>query len=277
MEYVELKYPVEGQASVAEELMALLGELGFESFVEEGNELLAYIQSAQFNSNILIENYWPENIDPKKFSWKAIPDQNWNAVWESNFEPVTIAGRCHIRAPFHPAVPDVEYELIIEPKMSFGTAHHETTAQMIEYLLEIEFTGKKVLDMGCGTGVLAILAAQRGAKDITAIDIDEWAYNNTLENIQRNNTGFINVYQGDASLLKDQTFNVIIANINRNILLADIPDYVRCLDDKGLLLLSGFYIEDLSAITDKAVAEGLKYDSHKEQNKWVAACYTKIL
>lgn len=273
-----MKYPVEGQASVAEELMALLGELGFESFVEEGNDLSAYIQSSQFNSTILHkEDYWPENIDPLKFSWKVIPDQNWNAVWESNFEPVTIAGRCHIRAPFHPTVEDIEYQLIIEPKMSFGTAHHETTALIIEYLLDIDLTAKKVLDMGCGTGVLAILAAQRGANEITAIDIDEWAYNNTLENIQRNNTGFINVYQGDVSLLKDQTFNIIIANINRNILLADIPDYVRCLDDKGLLLLSGFYLDDLSAITDKAVAEGLKFISHKEQNKWVAACYTKIL
>lgn len=279
MDYVEVKYPVEGQpATVAEELMALLGELGFESFIEEGNELLAYIQSTQFNSEILDKvGYWPDNIDPQKFTWKVIPDQNWNAVWESNFEPVTIAGRCHIRAPFHPAVSDIEYELIIEPKMSFGTAHHETTALMIEYLLEIELSDKSVLDMGCGTGVLAILAAARGANEITAIDIDEWAYNNTLENIQRNNTGFINVYQGDASLLKDQTFNVIIANINRNILLADIPVYVSCLDDNGLLLLSGFYIDDLYDISNKAVAEGLKYISHKEKNKWVAACFTKSL
>lgn len=278
MEYVELKYLTgDSQTGIAEELMALLGELGFESFVEENDSLLAYIQTSGFNPEILLdEAIWPENIDLKKFSWKVIPDQNWNAVWEENFQPVTIAGKCHIRAPFHKPVKGIPYEIIIEPKMSFGTAHHETTALMIEYLLEIETEGKKVLDMGCGTGVLAILAAFRGSKNIDAIDIDEWAYNNTLENIERNNTTFINVYHGDASLLKNKKFNIIIANINRNILLADIPVYSKCLDDNGLLLLSGFYNEDLAAITECAAASGLKYTSHKEQNKWVAACFSKF-
>lgn len=277
MEYVEVKYLTgASQSGIAEELMALLGQLGFESFVEEDDSLLAYIQSSQFNPEIFgnIAN-WPENIDLQKFSWKVIPEQNWNAVWEENFQPVTIAGRCHIRAPFHPVMGNMEYEIIIEPKMSFGTAHHETTALMIEYLLETELKGKKILDMGCGTGVLAILAALKGAKDITAIDIDEWAYKNTIENIQRNNTDFINVYHGDASLLKDQKFNIIIANINRNILLEDMLVYSKCLEDNGLLLLSGFYNEDLNVITKSAATEGLKYASHNEQNRWIAACFVK--
>lgn len=277
MEYVELKYKADpGSEGLTEELMALLAEFGYESFVEESDCLLAYIQTPQFDPTIFQnKELWPGNINTANFSWQAIPEQNWNAVWEENFQPVTIAGKCHIRAPFHEPVSNVPYEIIIEPKMSFGTAHHETTAMMIEYLLEIDLNGKKVLDMGCGTGVLAILAALRGAKEIEAIDIDEWAYNNTIENIERNNTTFINVLLGDASLLNDQSFNIIIANINRNILLSDIPVYSSCLGENGQLLLSGFYTDDLPAITEKAESAGLRYYSHREQNRWVAACFEK--
>jgi ribosomal protein L11 methyltransferase len=273
MEYVELKCtPLD--AAINEQLMAILGELGFESFVEEDKDLLAYIPSAQFDT-LMLDDESLQAVGNVKFSWKVIADQNWNAVWEENFEPVTIAGKCHIRAPFHPALKNVPYEIVIEPKMSFGTAHHETTSLMIQYLLETELKDKKVLDMGCGTGVLAILAAMRGSNDVVAIDNDEWAYNNALENVERNNTSFINVYLGDASLLKDQIFNVILANINRNILLNDIPVYVNCLTADGLLLLSGFYIEDLNAIKESAASNGLEYTSHKEENRWVAACFKK--
>jgi len=277
MEYVEVKYPVRADnKELAEELMALLGDLGYESFVEDTDALLSYIPSMHFDPSKLSDvNSWPENIDITKFSWQVIPEQNWNSVWEENFQPVTIAGRCHIRAPFHSPVTDVEYEIVIEPKMSFGTAHHETTALMIEYLLETDCSDKKVLDMGCGTGVLAILASLRGSKDVTAIDNDEWAYNNSLENIERNNTPSINVYLGDASLLKDQSFSLILANINRNILLQDIPAYARCFDTDGLLFLSGFYMEDLAFIIQAAENSGLKYISHKELNKWVAANFKK--
>lgn len=273
MEYVELKCTPQDIA-VNEQLMAILGEFGFESFVEEDKDLLAYIPSAQFDP-LMLDDESLQAAGNVKFSWKVIADQNWNAVWEENFEPVTIAGKCHIRAPFHPAMKDVQYEIVIEPKMSFGTAHHETTSLMIQYLLESDLKDKKVLDMGCGTGVLAILAALRGSNDITAIDNDDWAYNNALENVERNNTSFINVYLGDASLLKDQIFNVIVANINRNILLNDIPVYVKCLAADGLLMLSGFYIEDLDAIKESAVSNGLEYQSHKEENRWVAACFKK--
>ncbi len=273
MEYTELKCEFKAdQSDIAEQLIAILGELGFESFVEESDHVLAYIPTAAFRESeleSLIASF------TTKYSWKVIPDQNWNAVWESNFQPVTILNRCYIRAPFHPANHDAEFEIVIEPKMSFGTAHHETTALMIQYLMDMDLEGTSVLDMGCGTGILAILAALKGSQDITAIDNDEWAYANSLENIQRNNTSRINVYLGDAALLTDQKFDVIIANINRNILLNDMPHYVKCLKDKGILLLSGFYESDLQAITESCTSLGLKYHSHKVQNSWTAACYTK--
>lgn len=275
MEYVELACtPDRGEQGSFELLTAVLGELGFESFVEEDDKLLAYIPSNQFDPSIL-NNELIGNVGNFQYLWNVIPERNWNAVWEENFQPVTIDGRCFIRAPFHPANPDIEYEIIIEPKMSFGTAHHETTAMMIRYLLESDIAGKKVLDMGSGTGVLAILAAMKGSTDITAIDIDEWAYNNAIENVQRNNKEYINVLLGDASVLNDQEFNVIIANINRNILLNDIPVYAGCLTQNGQLLLSGFYIDDLDAIKECAQSVGLVFVSNKEENRWVAACFEK--
>lgn len=275
MEYTELKCSLpEGDSVYAELIMARLGELGFESFEETGEGLLAYIPSSEFDPAILNNpDLWPEGIDVE-YTWAVIPEQNWNAVWEENFEPVTLAGRCHIRAPFHPVIPGIEYEIIIEPKMSFGTAHHETTALMIEYLLEEPVEGLTVLDMGSGTGVLAILAAMRGATDITAIDNDEWAYRNAIENVERNKSRGISVYLGDADLLNnDKKFDFIIANINRNILLKDIEVYCKSLEKGGTLLMSGFYFEDIAAISDAAALSGLTYQGHKERNKWVAVCY----
>lgn len=275
MEYTELKCSLpEGDSVYAELIMARLGELGFESFEETGEGLLAYIPSSEFDPAILNNpDLWPEGIDVE-YTWAVIPEQNWNAVWEENFEPVTLAGRCHIRAPFHPVIPGIEYEIIIEPKMSFGTAHHETTALMIEYLLEEPVEGLTVLDMGSGTGVLAILAAMRGATDITAIDNDEWAYHNAIENVERNKSRGISVYLGDAGLLNnDKKFDFIIANINRNILLKDIEVYCKSLEKGGTLLMSGFYFEDIAAISDAAALSGLTYQGHKERNKWVAVCY----
>ncbi len=273
MEYIELKCEFSKEdIEISEQIIAILGEHGFESFVEEDGYVLAYIPAGNFNEENLKQEL--KLIHPvKSYAWKVIADQNWNAVWESNFQPVTIDNRCYIRAPFHPANPNVEFELLIEPKMSFGTAHHETTSLMIQYLLDIDMQHLSVLDMGCGTGVLAILSALKGSSDVTAIDNDEWAYQNSIENIQRNNTPNINVYHGDASLLKNQKFDVIIANINRNILLNDIPDYVKCLKNQGILLLSGFYETDLDAITNCCNSYGLTYQSHKVKNNWTAACY----
>ena len=277
MEYTELKcsFPA-GELAFIELIMARLGEAGFESFSETDEGLLAYIPSAQFDPSILNNPLlWPEGVEVE-YTWSVIPEQNWNAVWESNFEPVTLAEKCYIRAPFHPARPEIEYEIVIEPKMSFGTAHHETTALMIEYLIDLPVKGLSVLDMGCGTGVLAILAFMRGAEKVTAIDNDEWAYRNSLENIERNKTTSIDVYLGDAALLNDQKFDFIIANINRNILLNDMKDYCRSLSGGGTLLMSGFYSQDLSAITNAAESFGLQYLDHKERNNWVAARFISI-
>ena len=274
MEYTELKCILpEEKVAFAELIMAQLGELGFESFEETDDGLLAYIPTTAFDPAMLNDPLlWPEGVEVE-YTWQAIPEQNWNAVWEENFEPVTIAGRCHIRAPFHPALPGIEYEIIIEPKMSFGTAHHETTALMIEYLLEENLGGLSILDMGCGTGVLAILALMRGAAAVTAIDNDEWAYRNSLENVEKNKSGSINVYLGDAALLNGKKFDFIIANINRNILLNDMEAYCNSLNKGGTLLMSGFYFEDLPVIKNSAISLGLNYKGHKERNKWVAACF----
>lgn len=276
MEYIELNCSLPaGEIAFAEILMARLGELGFESFQETSEGLLAYIPAHDFDPSILnTEELWPADIEVN-YTWRTVPDENWNAVWESNFEPVTIAGRCHIRAPFHPVRSDMEFEIVIEPKMSFGTAHHETTSLMIEVLLDADLDGKNVLDMGCGTGVLAILAAMRRAAEVTAIDNDEWAYHNALENVIRNKQPGINVYQGDAGMLENMKFDVIIANINRNILLSDMQSYVNCLDSGGLLLMSGFYREDLQLITEKAAALNMLYTDHRVKNNWVVAWYTK--
>jgi len=272
MEYTELKCSLaQGQAAFAELIMARLGELGFESFSETEDGLLAYIPTSQFDPAILNnEELWPDGADPE-YTWIAIPEQNWNEVWESNFEPVTIAGSCHIRAPFHPKPDQIEFELIIEPKMSFGTAHHETTALMIEYLLSEPLEGKRVLDMGCGTGVLAILACMRHAGEVYAIDNDAWAYENTLENIQRNNCQSISVYHGDAALLTGRMFDLVIANINRNILLNDMEIYRKSMPAGGVLLLSGFYESDLEAITGAAHKLGLQAAGFLTRNSWVAA------
>ena len=275
MEYTELKCSLpERDAAFAELIMARLGELGFESFEETGEGLLAYIPSSEFDPAILNNpDLWPEGVEVE-YTWAVIPEQNWNAVWEENFEPVTLAGRCHIRAPFHPVMPGIEYEIIIEPKMSFGTAHHETTALMIEYILEEPIEGLTVLDMGSGTGVLAILAAMRGAADVTAIDNDEWAYRNAVENVEKNKTSGISVYLGDAGLLSNgKKFDFIIANINRNILLKDIETYCGSLNKGGTLLMSGFYMEDIAAITEAASSFGLVCQGYKDRNNWVAVRY----
>lgn len=275
MEYIEFKAENLSNTPLFDELTAYLAEIGFESFVEEGNLLLAYIPSQVFNYEQL-DSMIPQNIKANfEFSWQAIPEQNWNAVWEENFQPVLIDNRCYIHAPFHSSMPDVEVEIVIEPKMSFGTAHHETTSLMIRYLLDTDIANKSLLDMGCGTGILAILAAKRGAVNIDAIDNDEWAYNNTIENIERNKTPFINVYLGDASLLNAKSADIILANINRNILLNDIPVYERCLHHEGFLFLSGFYLEDLEIISQRCTDSGLLYISHKEENRWIAACFKK--
>jgi len=277
MNYTELNFSITPQTPFQDILIAELAEIGFESFEETENGLLAYIQEPLLDETQLKGlDILTNDLVQIQYTLKQIPEQNWNALWESNYDSVLIDNRCYIRAPFHPTNPDMEFEILIEPQMSFGTAHHETTANMIKLLLNEDVKDKSLLDMGCGTGVLAILAHKKGANPICAIDNDEWAYRNSVENVKKNKTNSIEVLLGDAALLKNKTFDLIFANINKNILLADMKIYSQCLNKNGHLFMSGFYLFDLKDIQKKAVSLGLEYKSYITDNDWVVVKFTKI-
>jgi ribosomal protein L11 methyltransferase len=270
MDYAELRFDNITGEDEKSLLTAWLLDKGFESFVEEEDALLAYIGLQDMDEAWLEARDMPvaANI---KVSWKTIREQNWNETWERSYEPVRIGQRCIIRAPFHDAGTNYEFEIVIEPKMSFGTAHHDTTALMIEHMLEMDITGSSVLDMGCGTAVLAILACMSGAAQVMAVDNDRWAYENALENVSRNDCGQVDVKEGDASLLQGRKFDIILANINRNVLIEDIPAYAEALNKGGILLLSGFYHDDLQQIVERAEAHRLFIADSVTRNDWVAA------
>ena len=255
-------------------LIALLADAGFESFEDTDTHLLAYIPEKDFSEDRLREIPFCQRGAAEI---TLIPEQNWNAVWESNYPPVLIANRCYIYAPFHEKRPEIEFNILVRPKMAFGTAHHETTAQMIELMLEQDFTDKTVLDMGCGTGVLAILASLKGARHIDAVDNDNWSYENTEENRKANHRTNITTVLGDASFLEDKpaTYDIVLANINKNILLNDMPAYAKALKTGGKIFFSGFYNNDLDDIKTKAASLRLQYQNHHTQNNWVAAVFTK--
>lgn len=272
MKYNGLKFSWEDSAFEGEILIAFIADLGFESFEEKEKELIAYIQRDSFIQDDLDEIL--NQLDVKiSYKIEEIKDQNWNKVWESNYDSVIISDQCYIRAPFHEHNRGFKYEIEIEPQMSFGTAHHETTAMILEYILENEFKEESVLDMGCGTAVLAILAALKGAKTIMAIDNDEWAYRNSLENVKRNKFPEIKVIQGDAKDLIGKSFDTIFANINRNILLSDMDSYVKSMNSNGRIFFSGFYLEDLPLIQKKAESLNLNYQDYKQKGKWIAAYF----
>ena len=256
--------------------MELLGTIGFDSFMDTDDGFEAYCKEQDYNETELDEILQMEQFaNVSLLKKELIPDQDWNATWEASYEPVVINELCRIRAPFHQVEGSYKYDLIIEPKMSFGTAHHETTSQIIELMLQSDFTGLDVLDMGSGTGVLAILAKKLGSAMTVAIDNDEWAYRNALDNIRLNDENEIIVELGDANSLNNRQFDVILANINRNILLRDMREYVKCLVDGGRIFFSGFYEEDLKLIADEAKRLGLKYDNHVTKNNWTAAVFVK--
>ncbi|TDD98720.1 50S ribosomal protein L11 methyltransferase [Flavobacterium cellulosilyticum] len=257
----------------SEILIAELGELPFESFTENEFGIVAFIQKELYTENSL-NDLFVLNSPEFTISYKMeeIDPVNWNEEWEKNFEPIDVDGNCHVRAPFHPKT-NAKFDIIIEPKMSFGTGHHETTHMMIQHLLEMDVAGMKTLDMGCGTAILAILAEMKGAQPIDAIDIDNWCYLNSIENAERNNCEHITVYEGDAALLEDKKYDLIIANINRNILLNDMQTYVDCLNPKGTLLLSGFYEEDIPYINESCLEKGMTYVKKFERNNWVSLKY----
>ena len=273
--YIAYHFDVSPPVPGNEIIVAELGVVGFESFVETSEGLSAYIQKKDHYSSIL-ENLQILENDEFSISYRIeeIEQVNWNAQWEANFKPITVDGICCIRAPFHDKAGH-EFDIVIEPKMSFGTGHHETTHMMIQFMLETDLKNKSVLDMGCGTAVLAILAEKKGSSSVEAIDIDEWCYQNSLENIRRNSCQNIRVLKGNASLLKAQAFDVIIANINRNILLNDIPVYATCLNANGFLFLSGFYKEDIPKIQAVCKHCNLSFEAQIFRNDWVALKFKK--
>jgi len=275
MDYIELQITLAPySAELSELLTAELGELGYESFVDTETGLNGYIPVGQYSENqvkVLFHNY--KDKAAISYTSQFIPEQNWNAVWESNFEPIVIDGICTIRAPFHKNLPKTDINIVMEPKMAFGTGHHDTTYLMAEALLHFPVKGLQVLDMGCGTGILAMIAAKRGAKKfVDAIDIDVWAKNSTLENTQRNRVAQkIRVMLGDASLIQRDKYDLILANINRNILLEDMSTYALGLKPGGTLMVSGIYTSDLPEIIAAAEANGFKLVSHKSRNNWAMA------
>ena len=268
--YISYNFTVTPKEPASEILIAELGYAGFESFVDAENGFIGYIQKSEWNENILDAIFVLNNGEFKiTYEIEEIEQVNWNKEWEKNFNPIQVDDLVSIRAPFHDD-PNLKYDIVIEPKMSFGTGHHETTHMMVQHLNRLDLADKKTLDMGCGTGILAIFAEMKGAQPIDAIDIDTWCYENSIENVERNNCEHIIVYEGDASLLKDKKYDVLIANINRNILLNDMSTYANCLNDNGILLLSGFYKEDIPIIENEISKYDLKIESVIERNNWVA-------
>ena len=277
MEYSKINCQIQPDSEINHEIcIAELGSIGYESFLETDQFIEAYIPTIAF-SNDSLDNLFPIEYPFFKFSYTSeiIQDQNWNEVWETlYFQPLMISDLCLIRAPFHTDYPKAEYEIIIEPAMAFGTGNHETTALMIEEILNQHLVGKAVLDIGCGTGILSILASMRGAENIVAIDIDNWAIKSTNENAAYNNVLNLDVIQSAAEALPKKEFDIIYANIQRNILLNDMPQYCKVLNHGGELLMSGFYLDDLKLIKEQAEKLGLIFLRFTEKDKWVATVFT---
>ena len=256
-------------------LVSMLAEIGFDSFMDDDLGLKAYC-SDDTRDDAAVEELLRMDVFQglHLLAVEEMPEKDWNEVWESSYQPVVINERCRVRAPFHPADSNFEFDLVIEPKMSFGTANHETTAQIITLMLETDFKGKDVLDMGSGTAVLAILAKKLGAARTVAIDNDEWAYNNAFTNVALNGIDDIEIVLGDAISIHGK-YDVVLANINRNILLRDMRYYVDAMRPQARIFFSGFYNEDLVHIKREAERLGLKYIHHLSRNNWVAAEFMK--
>ncbi len=257
--------------------MAELSNVGFESFVETEDGLLAYIQSDIFD-DLAIKNVLEDYANRTAISYtlNAIAKQNWNEEWEKNFQPIAIAQDIYVRADFHSPPQDVfQHEIIITPKMSFGTGHHETTSMVMEHQLNIDHQNKKVLDVGTGTGILAILAEKLGANYISAFDIDEWSVENTIENLELNHCSKVKVRLGTIENEPGDLFDIVLANINRNILLQQIPDYFKFMNVGAQLIISGFYESDISDIQSLAASVGLKKVAQLSKNQWASIVFLK--
>lgn len=248
-------------------LIALLNEFGYDSFQEHIDGIDAYIEQDKFDEKVLISLQSMKNIPEFSYEWEVLEDTNWNAVWEENYQPVVIADKLLIRSDFHKELRQYPYEIIINPRMSFGTGHHATTSLILSEMIDSKLGGLRVLDVGCGSGILGIFASKKGAT-VYGVDIDNWAYENALDNIALNDiTNFV-VRQGTVAIVEESDFDIILANINRNVLIDDMGKYEKKLSVGGTLLLSGFYEKDIPLIIEKAEEVGLHFVSSKVENEW---------
>ncbi len=271
--YIEVCLSVEAEHQ--EILVAELAEIGFDSFVENDDSLMAYIPVADFDENKLKEVVVSLTETPISYTSKTLETVNWNEEWERNYQPIEVDDMVRVRASYHSPDPQFKYDIVIDPKMSFGTGHHETTTMMMQFQLTIPHQDSSVLDVGSGTGILAILSEKLGAIQLMAFDIEEWAYLNAIENVQLNGCNYIDVFQGTIEDCPIATYDIILANINRNILLAEIPTYTSFLKQSGILVVSGFYEQDAEDIAAKAQASGLTKTAQKQLNQWVAMTFER--
>lgn len=276
MNYIEVEIRISGDLDQGRDItIAELSQGAYESFVETEDGLQAYIIESDYDPEYLrkLSIFKNKNFNGSTFDFKLIPEKNWNQEWESNFEAVEVEDFCYLRSTFHLTSPGHLYEVIIDPKMSFGTGHHATTWLMIRQMKDIDFDNIKALDMGCGTGVLAILASMMGAKEVDAVDIDEWAYTNAIENLSLNRINNCKLVLGDINSVPGSNYDIILANITRNILTEDMPGYARLLNKGGKLLLSGFFSEDIAILKERAAELGFIYQNKMTRNNWASIIF----
>lgn len=281
-DYTRVRFTVTPNEEYATDVLAaLLAETGFESFVPEEDGISAYVPQAMYDASSIesVISSFPLEGFTIKYESELIEGEDWNAEWEKNyFQPIVLGDQCVIHSTFHKDIPEARYDILIDPKMAFGTGYHQTTCHMLRAILASDMTGKSVLDMGCGTALLAILARKHGATNVVAIDIDEFAYENAKENIMLNDTSDIEVRLGGADAIKESdSFDFVIANINRNILLADIQNYVRAMHPGSQLFISGFYTDDMQFLRTEAERNDLKYLDYAEENNWAMMRFIKEL
>lgn len=271
-DYMQVRLEVEPCSEVATDVLAaMLGEIGYESFVPDETGVTAFVPQGTYDEAQLETVLGQFPLEGVKVTRQTtfVPGQDWNEEWEKHyFKPIVVGDECVIHSTFHKDVPQARYDVLIDPKMAFGTGHHETTTLMLQAILATDFTGRSVLDMGCGTAVLAILAGMKGASPVVAVDIDEFATENAQENVRLNRVPDIEVRLGGIEVLKQEAFDFIFANINRNILLADMHAYVERMKSGSHLFMSGFYVEDIPAIRSEAERLGLRFAGHAEKNRW---------
>lgn len=279
-DYTRVKFTVTPNEEFATDILAsLLADIGFESFVTEDDGMSAYVPQTQYDAEriVAVVAEFPLPGFEITYENELIEGEDWNAEWEKNyFQPIVLGNECVIHSTFHKDVPKARYDILIDPKMAFGTGYHQTTCHMLRAILASEMKGKRVLDMGCGTALLAILARKCGATDVVAIDIDEFAFENAKENIVLNGTADIEVRLGGAEAIKESdSFDFVIANINRNILLMDMCNYVHCMHSGSQLFISGFYTEDMDVLKEEASRHGLNYNGYAEDNRWAMMRFVK--